>query len=123
MTYEPSPPSSALYLVDVDNTIFEHGTYTPLPGAVERLRAINKSGARLGLFTARPATWEEMVKISGALPGIHFLYLIHKPWASHYVIIDDKLDLIASATSLENNARQEDSMAAAGDFGRFHEEG
>lgn len=42
----------AAFFVDLDGTIFKHGTNDPLPGAIDFLRSINKKGHQL-FFTTR----------------------------------------------------------------------
>jgi ribonucleotide monophosphatase NagD (HAD superfamily) len=90
--------------IDLDGTVFEPGTKTPLPGALERLRALKAEGWGLVYFTCRPLPtppecadvgWDELLLEEG-LVGAY----MHKPFAEEYAIFDDKFNFGISANAL-----------------------
>lgn len=90
-----------IFLVDLDSTVFKHGTYEPLPGAHEALLALQKRGT-IWFFSCRPPTMWEQVEAAKALPGVMFAGILPKPYASKsYSFIDDKLDISQCDISLQ----------------------
>jgi len=49
----------AVYFIDLDGTLFEHGTDRPLPGALEFVEEARARGHRIVLTTLRSSEWPE----------------------------------------------------------------
>lgn len=90
--------------IDLDGTVFEPGTKTPLPGALERLKQLRAEGWGIVYFTCRPlptprgcpdAGWDQLL-IDEGLGGAY----MHKPFADEYAVFDDKFDFVLSANAL-----------------------
>lgn len=78
------------YLVDVDGTIFHHGTEEPLDDAIiDKINKLYDEGNQIWLFTCRPPTgvW---VEIARKRVGLRFHGVIHKPLAEEYIYFDDR---------------------------------
>ncbi len=82
--------SDKCYFIDVDNTIFKHGTEEPLSeDVVNKINALYDAGHQVWLFTCRPSSgvWVQMAR---KRIGLKFHGVLPKPLADEYYYIDDK---------------------------------
>lgn len=82
--------SDKCYLIDVDNTIFKHGTEEPLSEEIiKKINDLYDQGHQVWLFTCRPSNgvW---VQIALKRVGLKFHGVLSKPLASEYYYIDDR---------------------------------
>ena len=86
-----------VYFIDLDGIIVKQGTQELLPGALEMLADIYKSGGRIFYFSCWAFDEKDMNFLRSLVP---FEGIIGKPYAEEYVFIDDKLrvDLCKSKT-------------------------
>jgi len=94
-------------LIDLDGTVFEPATKTPLPGAIDRLTQLKIQGWKLIYFTCRPLRtppecgdfgWQEFLAGHGLFgPEEGFM---QKPFADEYALFDDKFNFDLSANAL-----------------------
>jgi histidinol phosphatase-like enzyme len=77
------------YFIDVDGVLIVQGTFTPIPGAIEKCNEYFDAGHQVWLFTCWPTTPESANKLRSL--GIKFHGMLPKPLAKEYVYIDDRL--------------------------------
>ena len=90
--------STKCLFVDMDGVVFEQSTDEFIPGAVEKLKALQEDWF-LVAFTARPpGGWMQTLNDA----GVKFMGYLHKPLADEYGWVDDHLKLSMVGTSLED---------------------
>ena len=91
--------SDTIHLVDLDGVVVTQGTQNLLPGALEGLQRLARTGT-IYYFSCWAFNVHDMEFLRG-LPDVPFAGVIRKPYAAvRYTFTDDKLDLSDSGVSL-----------------------